>query len=371
LQGRRAWAEGGRAYCNGTAGLPNAALLRQARLQAAEQRGAELQAAERARAEDVRVAERRAAAAAAAADAARRAADDQRLRAWVQHAALVASARGAVAHARALLQRLDFSAEDGPVGAGAAAPAPAAGAVEGVADGLGLGLGLGFADPSPQGEVAEEALLDDEEVDWEVQEALRAAGAAANGAGRAALLRQRAAAAAAAPDPHAGEAARLDVLAGEEAAAGAAAAKALARASAAAACLAELDAAFGRTGVQSFALEGVLGDLQARAGRFLAQLSTGFALSLSAHRAPAAGGRGGGGEAIERITKSVWVQPAAGGAPGADAVAPVERSLRQLSGGERRRVALALALGFSELVAARGRLRCNLIVLDEARLILK
>lgn len=279
--------------------------------------------------------------------------------------------RGAVAHARALLQRLDFSAEDGPVGAGAAAPAPAAGAVEGVADGLGLGLGLGFADPSPQGEVAEEALLDDEEVDWEVQEALRAAGAAANGAGRAALLRQRAAAAAAAPDPHAGEAARLDVLAGEEAAAGAAAAKALARASAAAACLAELDAAFGRTGVQSFALEGVLGDLQARAGRFLAQLSTGFALSLSAHRAPAAGGRGGGGEAIERITKSVWVQPAAGGAPGADAVAPVERSLRQLSGGERRRVALALALGFSELVAARGRLRCNLIVLDEARLILK
>ncbi|KAK9831419.1 hypothetical protein WJX81_003210 [Elliptochloris bilobata] len=44
---------------------------------------------------------------------------------------------------------------------------------------------------------------------------------------------------------------------------------------------------------------------------------------------------------------------------------PRERSLRQLSGGERRRVGLALALGFSELIAARGRLRCNLIVLDE------
>ena len=42
-----------------------------------------------------------------------------------------------------------------------------------------------------------------------------------------------------------------------------------------------------------------------------------------------------------------------------------ERSIRQLSGGERRRVALALALGFADLVSGRGRLRCNLIVLDE------
>lgn len=42
-----------------------------------------------------------------------------------------------------------------------------------------------------------------------------------------------------------------------------------------------------------------------------------------------------------------------------------QRSVRQLSGGERRRVALALALGFSELAAQRGRLRSNLVVLDE------
>lgn len=41
--------------------------------------------------------------------------------------------------------------------------------------------------------------------------------------------------------------------------------------------------------------------------------------------------------------------------------------MRQLSGGERRRVALALALGFGDLVAQRGRLRCNLVVLDEVR----
>ena len=38
---------------------------------------------------------------------------------------------------------------------------------------------------------------------------------------------------------------------------------------------------------------------------------------------------------------------------------------RQLSGGERRRIALALLLGFADLISARGRLRCNLIVLDE------
>lgn len=43
----------------------------------------------------------------------------------------------------------------------------------------------------------------------------------------------------------------------------------------------------------------------------------------------------------------------------------MERSIRQLSGGERRRVALALCLGFAEVVAQRGNLQCNLLVLDE------
>jgi hypothetical protein len=40
------------------------------------------------------------------------------------------------------------------------------------------------------------------------------------------------------------------------------------------------------------------------------------------------------------------------------------RSLAQLSGGERRRVALALALGFADLIRTRGRLSSNLLVLD-------
>jgi DNA repair exonuclease SbcCD ATPase subunit len=42
-----------------------------------------------------------------------------------------------------------------------------------------------------------------------------------------------------------------------------------------------------------------------------------------------------------------------------------ERSVNQLSGGERSRVSLALGLGFAELAAARGRLTPNLLVLDE------
>jgi DNA repair exonuclease SbcCD ATPase subunit len=43
------------------------------------------------------------------------------------------------------------------------------------------------------------------------------------------------------------------------------------------------------------------------------------------------------------------------------------RMLSQLSGGERRRVALALCLAFADLVRQYGRLSCNVLVLDEVR----
>ena len=52
-----------------------------------------------------------------------------------------------------------------------------------------------------------------------------------------------------------------------------------------------------------------------------------------------------------------------GGAGGEGSVR--ERSVKQLSGGERRRIALGLALAYSDLSAGRGRLKCNLMVLDE------
>ena len=42
-----------------------------------------------------------------------------------------------------------------------------------------------------------------------------------------------------------------------------------------------------------------------------------------------------------------------------------ERSIATLSGGERQRVALALSLAFTDVAAQRGRMRCNLLVLDE------
>ncbi len=82
----------------------------------------------------------------------------------------------------------------------------------------------------------------------------------------------------------------------------------------------------------------------------------GFALSLSASRTASRGGAA----ALERISKTVHLRAGKEGEL-------KERSLRQLSGGERRRVALALALGFAQLVSARGRLRCNMLVLDEVR----
>jgi ABC-type cobalamin transport system ATPase subunit len=45
-----------------------------------------------------------------------------------------------------------------------------------------------------------------------------------------------------------------------------------------------------------------------------------------------------------------------------------ERAVTQLSGGERKRVALALALGYTQLASSRGRLSSNLLILDEVRL---
>ena len=44
----------------------------------------------------------------------------------------------------------------------------------------------------------------------------------------------------------------------------------------------------------------------------------------------------------------------------------VTRSLKQCSGGERRRVALALALAYGELAAESAACRVELLVLDEA-----
>ncbi|CAI5495406.1 unnamed protein product [Closterium sp. Naga37s-1] len=172
----------------------------------------------------------------------------------------------------------------------------------------------------------------------------------------------------------------------------------------------QVDAAFGLAGVQSFVLEGALWELDAHVARYLAALSGGaLLLHLSPTRAAATAtkaargkktkkasgagksgvadsstdseassdsggsergegdeegaaeeagnGSGGEGQVLERIDKSVRVRLASGEL--------VPRALRQLSGGERRRVALALALAFAELAAERSGVRYDLLVLDE------
>lgn len=75
-------------------------------------------------------------------------------------------------------------------------------------------------------------------------------------------LQQQAEAAAAERNPHEGEAARLQAVAEEATATLAALDARRADLAGLVSTLAELDMGFGRTGVQSFALEGILGELQ-------------------------------------------------------------------------------------------------------------
>ena len=117
-----------------------------------------------------------------------------------------------------------------------------------------------------------------------------------------------------------------------------------------------VDDAFKPTGIVSYVLEGALGALQQAANNNLAMMAPGVTLELTASRPRSATSELG---TIEQVQKQVFVR-----VPGS----PTElrqRSVKQLSGGERRRVALALALGFTELASRRGRMRCDLLVLDE------
>jgi DNA repair exonuclease SbcCD ATPase subunit len=119
-----------------------------------------------------------------------------------------------------------------------------------------------------------------------------------------------------------------------------------------------IDEAFKPTGIVSFVLEGALGALQQSANQNLSQLAPGISLELAASRPRSGKSSSSDDSVIEQVEKKVLIS-----IPGSTEVR--QRSVRQLSGGERRRVALALALGFTELAARRGRLRCDLLVLDE------
>ena len=63
------------------------------------------------------------------------------------------------------------------------------------------------------------------------------------------------------------------------------------------------------------------------------------------------------GEEMDKIVKSVLVRSADG--------TYRERGLSQLSGGQWRRVSMALDFAFAEIIRRKGALRSNLIVMDE------
>jgi DNA repair exonuclease SbcCD ATPase subunit len=119
---------------------------------------------------------------------------------------------------------------------------------------------------------------------------------------------------------------------------------------------ATLSDTFGRGGIQSYVLDEALSQLQARTASILEEISGGaLTLALSATSEAKSGKKG---RALQRISREISVRLADG--------SMVRRSVRQCSGGERRRVALALALGFGELAAERSGVSLDLLVLDEA-----
>ena len=116
-----------------------------------------------------------------------------------------------------------------------------------------------------------------------------------------------------------------------------------------------VDEAFRPAGIVSFVVEGALATLQYVANQYLTRLAPDMALKLSA----TSGCSTGGAQAQQQIEKAILV------GTNEDKESISQRSVKQLSGGERRRVGVALALGFTELAARRGKLQCDLLVLDE------
>ncbi|VEU42470.1 unnamed protein product [Pseudo-nitzschia multistriata] len=102
---------------------------------------------------------------------------------------------------------------------------------------------------------------------------------------------------------------------------------------------------FSQRGVQTFILQNAVNSLQNTAQFYLDYLSDGSQrLELSL-------------EAGDKILRNAFVR-------GADGEFR-QRPLSTLSGGQWRRCSLALSFAFAELVAAKGRLRSSLLVLDE------
>ncbi|KAK9809017.1 hypothetical protein WJX72_007974 [[Myrmecia] bisecta] len=111
--------------------------------------------------------------------------------------------------------------------------------------------------------------------------------------------------------------------------------------------------AFQPSGIPSFVLEQVLGELEQCTAGYLQQLSSGMTLELRATKTRA---KASDGE-MAVIDRVVYVQTAGH--------TRQQRTLVLLSSGEQRRIALALTLGFAKLIQMRGKISSNLIVVDE------
>lgn len=120
-----------------------------------------------------------------------------------------------------------------------------------------------------------------------------------------------------------------------------------------------LDVAFGPRGVPSFVLEEGLLWLEKLTSTYLHKLSAGeLMLQIRAFSDYKSSNRVDG-DNKEVISKRVFVRK-----PGSSSVVR-ERTLRQLSGGQRRRCSLAFALAFADLAHERAGFQSSLMVMDE------
>lgn len=120
-----------------------------------------------------------------------------------------------------------------------------------------------------------------------------------------------------------------------------------------------LDVAFGPRGVPSFVLEEGLLWLEKLTSMYLHKLSAGeLMLQIRAFSDYKSSNRVDG-ENKEVISKRVFVRKSG------PSSAVRERTLRQLSGGQRRRCSLAFALAFADLAHERAGFQSSLMVMDE------
>lgn len=123
--------------------------------------------------------------------------------------------------------------------------------------------------------------------------------------------------------------------------------------------LKSLDVAFGPRGVPSFVLEEGLVWLEKLTAAYLHKLSAGeLMLQIRAFSDYKSSSRSDG-DNKEVISKKVFIRK-----QGSNSQIR-ERSLRQLSGGQRRRCSLAFALAFADLANERAGFQSSLIVMDE------